>query len=506
MAIFLEPFFGDAQTAKTFGWIYIIVVNIIGGPYIGTLLSNGRTSNRAWAAIMLLPSFAYMRSVYFAGSINSGDKGITLGSSEFRGVQLGMCNSQDGPFCWSYGFLVIDWIILIVLGFLVRRLIYKSRKFRNPIALFRSKTRASLKEGDKSLSVDEPEQSQDVADERLRARQIVMNMQENPFDGVVLDALTKTYTGNPPVRALKKLSLVAQRNDVLCILAHNGAGKTTAFRTLVGELKPTSGDAYINGYSISTEMEKVQTCMGLAAQQDILWADMSVQEHLFFYGRVKGLRKKELREAVEQSLENVQLTEARKRSAKKLSGGMRRRLAVSIAMIGNPEFVLLDEPSTGLDLVARERLWEAIEKMRKDKVVILTTHSLEEAETLSTRVAIMSQGELRCIGSAEELKTRLGKGHRLSVSMPLSGTTTLFDEIVSVVTGATIENVGGSSVDFVLPRGASIPNVLHLITEQKEALGIHDWSIQKSTLEDVFLRVTRDSMKEENSVDGVMAP
>lgn len=233
--------------------------------------------------------------------------------------------------------------------------------------------------------------------------------------------------------------------------------------------------------------------MGLAAQKDILWPDLSTQEHLYFYGRVKGLQRRQLREAVQQALSRVQLTAARKRKTKALSGGMRRRLSISIAMMGTPEFVILDEPSTGLDLVARERLWQAIELMRKDKVVLLTTHSLDEAETLSTRVAIMSDGELRCVGTAEDLKLRLGKGHRLLISAPASTSTTFYDELAAVAPGVTIETRVGNNIEFVLPRDISLRRVLSLIDQKKDIFRIRDWSIQQSSLEDVFLKVTKEN-------------
>lgn len=215
----MEPFFEDPQTAKTFGWLYIVVINIIGGPYIGARISDVNTGRGTWAAIMLLPSFAYMRSVYYAGALNSGGKGVTLGPEEYRGSQLGMC--QGAPFCWSFGFLVLDCVILIVLGYFIRRLFHRTAR-GYPFRLWKRRSSAGTDEVNSSNTFNS--KGEDVKEEERRAREIVANIRNQPFDGVVLNELSKSYFSIPPVHALKKLSLVVHKNDVLCILAHNGGG------------------------------------------------------------------------------------------------------------------------------------------------------------------------------------------------------------------------------------------------------------------------------------------
>lgn len=143
---------------------------------------------------------------------------------------------------------------------------------------------------------------------------------------------------------------------------------------LVGEMEPTSGEAFIFGKSIANEMVEVYENMGVTPQENILWPNMTVEEHLFFFGRVKALTRSTLKEAVDNTLDAVQLAFARKRQSRRCSGGMKRRLAVAIAMIGDPGFLVLDEPSTGLDILTREKLWTSIKAAKHNKTVLLTTH------------------------------------------------------------------------------------------------------------------------------------
>lgn len=442
---------------------------------------------------MIMPSFAFMRSVYYAGAINSGGKGITIGDQQYKGVDLGMCSGR-GPFCRSYLFLGIEWVVIMLFAIYFDLVLPTAHGTRlHPLFFIGFKRKVRTSEEEEHLL--EQEKGADVLEEEAKARSIVANIESEPFDGVVLDKLSKTYPANPPVKAVKDLSLVARRNEVICILAHNGAGKTTAFRTLIGELDITSGTAYVCGNSINNDMDKVYQNLGVAPQQDILWDVLSAQEHLFFYGRVKNLSGKELKDAVQSALDSVQLNFARKRKVKALSGGMKRRLSVSIALIGEPDFIILDEPSTGLDLLAREKLWETINQVKANKTIMLTTHSLDEAETLSDRVAIMSQGELMCIGQAEELKMRLGKGHHLSVSLPEANMAALHEAILSVAPEACVETHIGGSVDYVLPQSFPVADIFELMKRRRHELAIRDWSVNQSSLEDVFLRVTHSSRR-----------
>eukprot|EP00177_Eucheuma_denticulatum_P004698 GFKZ01008528.1.p1 GENE.GFKZ01008528.1~~GFKZ01008528.1.p1 ORF type:complete len:907 (+),score=108.45 GFKZ01008528.1:107-2827(+) len=501
-AIFLAPFFTNPETAQIIGWLYIFVVHIVGGPFLGRILGDGNTGEGTWFAIMLLPSFAYLRSVYYAGAINSSNRGVVLGSEIYNDFELGMCRA-DGPFCRSYAFLAVQACLLFLAGLYFDRVLPTAVGNRlHPLFFLGFKRRSTHDAGSEQESQDAP----DVLEEARRAQAITDNIENDPFDGVVLDKLSKTYQAKKPVKALQSLSLVAKKGEVLCLLGPNGSGKTTTFRTLVGELEASSGCAYVSGKSIQTQMDEVHRTTGVAPQQNILWHVLTVEEHLFFYGRVKNLAGSALKEAVQNSLNSVQLAFARKRQVRYLSGGMKRRLSVSIALIGDPEFIILDEPSTGLDLLAREHLWRSIQQSKEGKSVLLTTHSLEEAETLSDRVAIVSHGRLRCIGKVEDLQLRLGKGHHLSVSLPSSNVGPFQTALQKIAPEAEVETQLGGNLEYVLPKSFAITRVFELMERERVELEIRDWAINQSTLEDVFLEVTKRTQREMDKGEEIAEP
>lgn len=492
----LEPFFWSPETAQTVGWLFVFLVNLVGGPYVARKLANERTSESSWSFIMVLPSFAFLRPIYRAGLFNSGGEGVTLYPKTVNGYDLRMCGPY-GPFCRSFVFLAVEWFIMLVLASYFDRLLSGARL--HPLFFLgfkrRLNTRNLTTHGNASVKDDNEELVSDVIEQRDHAESLVKNMDQEKFNGVVLYNLSKTFPGRKPVRALHELSLVAQRGDVFCIVAHNGAGKTTAFRILVGEIEATSGVGYVCGHSIITEMQDVHCDLGVAAQQDILWQDLTVLEHLCFYARAKSLSGKKLRQAVKDVLRCVQLEFAQHRRVSKLSGGMKRRLSVGIAFIGGPSCIILDEPTTGLDIRAREMLWKTIERMKDDRVILLTTHSLEEAEALGTKVAIMSEGELRCVGTAQELKLRLGRGHRLTVSLPESNITNLHSEIFKVAPGSAIESVTMSTVEYLLPKEVSISSVVRALAFFRTTLDVRDWDLTEPSLEDVFMRITTNNIE-----------
>lgn len=223
--MFAAPFFRSSDTATIVGWLYIILVSSVGGPYIGTRLSTD-TSEATWFAIMLLPSFALFRSLYFAGALNAGGKGVVLNSEVYQGVQLGMCRGR-GPFCRTYAFFVVQWIVLVVFGLYFDRVLPGAVGGRSHPLFFLGFKRGARKSSDGDVDIIESaeEDEADVRGEQSRADLVVEGMAENQFDGVVVRRLEKTYyTTNPPVRALRGLSFAAKRGEIMGILGHNGAG------------------------------------------------------------------------------------------------------------------------------------------------------------------------------------------------------------------------------------------------------------------------------------------
>ncbi len=169
---------------------------------------------------------------------------------------------------------------------------------------------------------------------------------------------------------------------------------------LCGYFGPTFGTAKVSGYDVRKDMSSIHMLIGVCPQGDVIWEDLTGREHLQFYGRLKGMEGKDLDAVVNYRLQQVDLLDAGNKKAGAYSGGMKRRLCVAIALVGNPKVVILDEPSTGLDPKARKDLWRVIRQASKTSAVLLTTHSMEEAEQLCTNIGIFISGRINCIGSA----------------------------------------------------------------------------------------------------------
>jgi len=203
-------------------------------------------------------------------------------------------------------------------------------------------------------------------------------------------------------------------------LGINGAGKTTTLSILSGEFPPTSGTGFIGGYDIRGDQSLIRRKIGYCPQFDALLELLTVEEHLYLYARIKGMGERSIPRVVRGIMSDMDLLDFANKAAGSLSGGNKRKLSVAIAMIGGPSIVFLDEPSTGMDPVARRFMWDVIANMSTKEgkcSVILTTHSMEEAEALCSRIGIMVAGRLRCLGSGQHLKARHGSGYEVDIKI-----------------------------------------------------------------------------------------
>jgi len=208
--------------------------------------------------------------------------------------------------------------------------------------------------------------------------------------------------------ALNNFSLCLLKGECFGLLGPNGAGKTTLISILTGLYSPTDGYAWVSGYDIRNEIDYVHRNMGVCPQHDILWDDLTCIDHLLFYARLKGIDSKNEMAHVNKILQDVGLSDSATKMAKQLSGGMKRRLSIGISLVGDSPILFLDEPTTGLDPETRRYLWTTIQNAKAGRCIILTTHSMEEADVLSTKIAIMSNGSLKCIGDQMHLKNKFG--------------------------------------------------------------------------------------------------
>jgi len=208
------------------------------------------------------------------------------------------------------------------------------------------------------------------------------------------------------------------------LLGLNGAGKTTTFKCITQEIAPDNGEIFVFGKEISGKFNELKKVFGYCPQFDAIFEYLTVYENLEFYARIKGIKRNLVHQLVTSMIEEMSLTEFTNKISGRMSGGNKRKLSVAISMIGNPPIILLDEPSTGMDPEARRFMWSVIHKMStkgKKSSVIMTTHSMDEAETLCRRMGIMVNGEFVCIGTANEIKEKYGYGYEADIRIkPMS--------------------------------------------------------------------------------------
>ncbi|KAE8985099.1 ATP-binding cassette sub-family A member 2 [Phytophthora rubi] len=301
------------------------------------------------------------------------------------------------------------------------------------------------------------------------------------------------------------------KDQITCLLGHNGAGKSTLISMLTGMTAPSSGDAKYRGLSLNQDMEEIRESLGICFQHDVLFEDLTVEEHLVVFGRVKGYRSDELQGLVDSQIRQVGLTEKRHVLSKDLSGGMKRKLSVAISLLGDSSLVFLDEPTSGMDPYSRRSTWEILLNNRSDRVVVLTTHFMDEADILGDRIAIMAEGELRCCGSSLFLKNRYGAGYNLTLvkddaKCDDKAVTTL---IKSYVPSAELLSNVGSEIAFQLPQKSS-PLFSVMFTEMDNhltQLGLLSYGISATTLEEVFIKVAEaDDEKHQHTLGHRVRP
>ncbi|CAM9302607.1 unnamed protein product [Discosporangium mesarthrocarpum] len=288
---------------------------------------------------------------------------------------------------------------------------------------------------------------------------------------------------------------------VTCLLGHNGAGKSTTVSMLTGQLPPTAGDCFVWGKSVRHDLNKVRQDMGICPQHDALLPLLTAREHLEMYMDIKGVDPTLKRRLVSRKLREVGLLEKEHTLASDLSGGQKRKLSVAIAFTGSPRLCVLDEPTSGMDPYSRRYTWELIRRSRRGRCVLLTTHFMDEAEYLGDRVAMLSCGRLRCVGSPLFLKSRFGLGYNLTLVKATEGfdAAALANLVQTHVPSADQLSAAGGEVTYRLPRrfSSQFPGLFRELEERREAFGVGGYGVSVTTLEEVFLSLEKEAGGEE---------
>lgn len=303
--------------------------------------------------------------------------------------------------------------------------------------------------------------------------------------------------GNPGHVAVRSLSLQIPHGQCFGFLGVNGAGKTTTLSILTGDLELTTGDAWIAGRSVVDEMEQVQRNIGYCPQFDPLLELLTGRETIRMFALLKGVPRDSVDRLVEHYLQVVGLTRFSDRVAGSYSGGNKRKLSLAIALVGRPRVVMLDEPSTGMDPVARRQMWDIISAQSRDRCFILTTHAMEEAEALCGRIGIMVNGVLCCLGSSQHLKMKYGANYeaefKVQAADDLATQRAHVEQLqrfmIDTFPGAELEESHGTLLKYKMPKQSDITlsEAFGRIERAKAALHIADYSLTQATLEQIFV-------------------
>uniref|UniRef100_A0A8C6KCC1 ABC transporter domain-containing protein n=1 Tax=Nothobranchius furzeri TaxID=105023 RepID=A0A8C6KCC1_NOTFU len=357
----------------------------------------------------------------------------------------------------------------------------------------------------------------------------------NSKAGVSIRNLVKIYKTGKKL-AVDGLSMDFYENQITSFLGHNGAGKTTTMSILTGLFSPTSGTALVNGYDIRTDMDVIRKYLGMCPQHNVLFNELTVEEHIYFYARLKGRSHREVESEMEQLIKDVGLPHKRKDLAKNLSGGMQRKLSVAIAFVGGSKIVILDEPTAGVDPYARRGIWDLLLKYKQGRTIILSTHHMDEADILGDRVAIISHGRMRCCGSSLFLKKSFGSGYYLTLvrsgtekMSAQRGNVTQTQETDCPCRDSLDEGIGshtwdnsdltdltavaqlvrchvpeavflesiGQEITFILPYSGARDGTFAALFQKLDLamadLGLTSYGISDTTLEEIFLKVAEDT-------------
>ncbi|CAK4248260.1 unnamed protein product [Aphanomyces euteiches] len=423
----------------------------------------------------------------------------SLAQSEGNGVGIASGNASEEinnfKFTSALAMLLFDTVLYTLLGLYFERVVPKDYGVTEKWYFLVSPSYWRRKFSKKvPASANDNGVVVEIENDNIEAVGADLQRQERNGEALQIRNLRRVFPvpGGEKV-AVKGINLNMYKNQITCLLGHNGAGKTTLISMLTGMIPVTSGDATVNGLSLSEDLGEIRQSLGMCPQHDVLYTELTVQEHLMFYGKIKGYSGDTLKKEVEQKIIEVGLTEKRDVYSNELSGGMKRKLSLAIALLGDSKIVFLDEPTSGMDPYSRRSSWEIIMNNRTNRIVVLTTHFMDEADILGDCIAIMAEGELRCCGSSLFLKNRYGAGYNFSLVKTEHCNTPALIEFVQNHVGEdarVLSNVG-TEISFQLPLDCShlFAKMFAELDDKLADLGVLSYGISVTTLEEVFIKV-----------------
>ena len=323
----------------------------------------------------------------------------------------------------------------------------------------------------------------------------------NPKDTLKIRELVKRFDDGKV--AVDHVNLNFYKNEIFALLGHNGAGKTTLISMLTGLYEATEGEAIYDGMNIllPENIEEFREKVGICPQHDVLFNDLNIREHLGMFAIFKGVSTNNVENEINKIIKDFQLEDVEDKIAKNLSAGQRRKLSIAISLIGGSEIIFLDEPSSGMDITSRRNLWEILKRQTENKIIILTTHYMEEASVLGKRIGIISLGKMKCIGTPLFLIEKFGKYMNITLVKEEGA---INEDIIHFINNNISDAQFESLSEEIMVRipknnfgkeGVSLNSFFENLDQNLNELKIKSYSVSMPTLEDVFLNVAADDEK-----------
>ncbi|CAA6674985.1 unnamed protein product [Spirodela intermedia] len=476
LAFLVAPSFSDVRTSQAIAYVYIFGSGLLAGFLFDSFI-NDTSFPKIWIIVMeFFPPFALYRGLYEFGQY--AFFGGYMGTS---GMTWGKLNDSTNGMREVLIIIFVEWLVLLPIRILCGPSLFPGQPSEDSSVLLETlpkKISHSFRASSLGRQVSKvfvEMEKPDVIQEREVVQQLLLEPNSNY--AVVCNNLKKVYPGrdgNPDKLAVQGISLALPVGECFGMLGPNGAGKTSFINMMIGLTKPTSGNAYIQGFDIETDMNNIYTSMGVCPQHDMLWETLTGREHLLFYGRLKNLKGPALKEAVEESLKSVNLFYGGvgDKQAGKYSGGMKRRLSV----------VYMDEPSTGLDPASRNNLWKVVKEAKRNRAIILTTHSMEEAEVLCDRLCIFVDGSLQCIGNPKQLKGRFGGSYVFTMTTAVENESEV-ERLAAALSpsAAKVYHISGTQRFEIPKQDIRVADVFRAVEAAKSRISVQAWGIADTT-------------------------
>jgi len=482
LGFFVSIFFSKAKQANVTGFIVCFLFQ-----FVQTFSNNKVLKSGAYALMSLAPQTSLGLGVTEILNLEAIGVGLTKDT-----YAVGAANYR---MTFHYWIMLFDIVFFLLLGSYLDQVLPSEFGIKkHPLfCLMRSrKSKKSVKDVDSAKLLDNPKFFE-AADPSFKA-------QDQQNQSVMVQNLRKKYdTGKV---AVDGVSFSLYKSQIFALLGHNGAGKTTTISMITGLFGSSEGTTKVFGLDIEDDLEEVRKTMGVCPQHDILFDNLTVKEHLELYSVFKGVDKAKIPEEVEKIIIDIGLAEKRNYLSKNLSGGQKRKLSIGIAFIGGSKFIILDEPSSGMDTSARRKLWDMLKNYKNDRVVLLTTHFMDEADYLGDRIGIMGEGKLKCLGRPLFLKSQFGIGYCLTlVKKDINDSSEPIKALVKehVPESKVLSDVSAEvALQLPLEAASKFRKLFESLDAQLDKLKVSTYGVSVTTLEEVFLNVAKITTPEKH--------